>query len=162
MFLGKQLSWEGNKHEPLNCCACVELTKQCFAFLPGLWTLLDYKNVHCRCHSVQAGNLRTQLKWRKRNFFATCCFSSKPWIGFLLTAPQHGNVWHQSSVIPAARLLLFQIEAKVLTLTYKYLNGFGLPYSIFSFCLWPTEVPQMLCLREWWEQFLIKDAWWMA
>lgn len=74
MFLGKQLSWEGNKHEPLNCCACVELTKQCFAFLPGLWTLLDYKNVHCRCHSVKAGNLRTQLKWRKTNLLLSVVF----------------------------------------------------------------------------------------
>jgi len=36
MFLGKQLNQEGNKHEPLNCCACVELTKQCFAFSPRL------------------------------------------------------------------------------------------------------------------------------
>lgn len=76
--------------------------------------------------------------------FAICCFSSKPWVGFLLTAPQHGNVWHQCSVISAARLLLFQIEVKVLTLTYKALNGFGLSYLIFSFCqLWPAELPQM-------------------
>lgn len=81
--------------------------------------------------------------------FAVCCFSSKPWAGFLLTAPQHGNVWHQCSVISAARLLLFQIEAKVLTLTYKAPNSFGLSYLIFSFCqLWPAEVPQRLYLWE--------------
>lgn len=74
MFLGKQLSWEGNKHEPLNCCACVELTKQCFAFLPGLWTLLDYKNVHCHCHSVKAGNLRTLLKRSQTNLLLSVVF----------------------------------------------------------------------------------------